>query len=200
MTKDNTLIQDLRTFKGTLKELSWDKEHRISLVDDEQKNHKLYNMDGIAKQLCRMYGREKLNSCDGYHIAQDGELYLIEFKNQNEGNVDSRDIRNKIFDSISMIVLNENKCRSEICSRMNVIIVYNNSNRKENDGKSYSSSKAMDQFAEKLAGFSGRKGWERFEKKFHIVEHMNSLVQGIYTVDVRDFEREFVPLLFDGTD
>ena len=41
MTQDNTLIQDLRTFKGTLKELSWDKEHGVSLIDDEQINHKM---------------------------------------------------------------------------------------------------------------------------------------------------------------
>lgn len=197
MTKDNTLIQDLRTFKGTLKELSWDKEHGVSLIDDEQINHKMYNMDGIAKQLCRMYGREKLNSCDGYYVAQNGKSYLVEFKNQNEGNVDSRDIRNKIFDSISMIVMNEDKRRSEICERMNVIVVYNNNKQEEKDGKSYSASKAMDHFAEKLASFSGHKGWDTYEKKFRIVEYMNSLVQGIYTVDVRDFEREFVPCLFE---
>ena len=56
----------------------------------------------------------------GYYVAQNGKSYLVEFKNQNEGNVDSRDIRNKIFDSISMIVMNEDKRRSEICERMNV--------------------------------------------------------------------------------
>lgn len=63
--------------------------------------------------------------CDGY-LNKNGVRYLIEFKNQAEGNIDKIIIKNKAYDSLSLLAMNENLTREELARDTVLVIVYNN--------------------------------------------------------------------------
>lgn len=47
------IIKDYNMFKGTLKEISNDKENKQSLLDDELSEHRILNFDGISGKFCK---------------------------------------------------------------------------------------------------------------------------------------------------
>ena len=48
------------------------------------------------------------------------DTYLIEFKNQEEGTIDKKWLKNKIYDSVSTLVMNENITRSDVAGKTTV--------------------------------------------------------------------------------
>ena len=94
-------------------------------------------------------------------IIHDNQRYVIEFKNQSEGNIDKVKIKNKAFDSIS---LNENLTREQIAKDTILVIVYNNE-RYESKDNSYSPSESIDKFTMKLKSLAKQENWEKYPKK-----------------------------------
>lgn len=47
------VIEHYSPFLSTLSQVSWDSEHEQSLVEDDDKSHRVYNFDGIAKNIAR---------------------------------------------------------------------------------------------------------------------------------------------------
>lgn len=192
------IIKDYNTFKGTLKEISRDKFTKQSLLDDELREHKMFNFDGISAKYCKKIRGEKNFSCDGYYEKSNGNRYLIEFKNQPEGNIDKVWLKNKIYDSISTLVMNENITREEVAKRTSVIIVYNDEVAEEKTKTSYNSSEAFNQFSKKMGSLSKKIGIDSYDKKFDLARYQNLLFKDVYTIDKRIFEKEFIDVLFEN--
>ncbi len=56
------IINDYNMFKGTLKEVSLDDDKGTYLLDDESKEHRIYNFDGISTTFCRKLRGDKNSS------------------------------------------------------------------------------------------------------------------------------------------
>lgn len=188
---------DYRQCLATLKEVSFDDDKNISLIDDEQKEHRVYNFDGVSKKLCKKLRGEKNFSCDAYYKKSDEDAYLIEFKNQPEGNIDQKKLRNKIYDSITTIVMNEDILPETVIQRTSVIIVYNNEVETLRDESSYSTSEYFSKFSGKLSCLANKQGLDAFEKKFKLVNYRGALFKEVYTIDKADFVHTFIDYLFE---
>lgn len=158
------LIDNYSPYMGTFTEVSRDKTNGNSLITDDY--HKLINFDGVKKKICKYFRGDALSSCDGMILGNDCR-YVIEFKNQSEGNVDKAKIKNKAFDSLALIAVNENLTREEISKDTILIIVYNNE-KYDKDDKSYSPSKSMDKFAIKLKKLAKMENWDVYLKRLFI--------------------------------
>lgn len=188
---------DYRQCLATLKEVSFDDDNNISLIDDEQKAHRVYNFDGVSKKLCKKLRGEKNFSCDAYYVKREDDTYLIEFKNQPEGNIDQKKLKNKIYDSITTIVMNEDILPETVIQRTSVIIVYNNEVETLRDESSYSTSEYFSKFSGKLSCLANKQGLDAFEKKFKLVNYRGTLFKEVYTIDKADFVHTFIDYLFE---
>ncbi len=194
---NDRLIKDYRPYFAKLSELSYDKEHDISLINDNDSGHRMYNFDGISGKFCKKVRGEKNMSCDGYLEKTPQDTYLIEFKNQEEGTIDKKWLKNKIYDSVSTLVMNENITRSDVAGKTTVIIVYNDNNKQEKTNTDYSTSQAFNLFSEKLATLAGKQGIDKLDKKFDLAKYKGILFKDVYTVDREDFEKYFISELFE---
>jgi hypothetical protein len=125
------------------------------------------------------------------------KAYLIEFKNQAEGNIDKRNIKNKIHDSVATLVMNEDMLRECVTDKITVIIVYNNEAHDGRTESSYMSSEAYDGFSKKMAELSGMHGLDTYPKKFDLEKYQGFLFKDVYTIGKRAFEEDFVKWIFD---
>jgi hypothetical protein len=191
------LIEDYNKYKAFFSEVSYDKENKISLINDRNTLHKVYNFDAISDAYCKMLRGEKYMSCDAYYQKNSGEAYLIEFKNQEEGNIDKRNIKNKIHDSVATLVMNEDVPRECVTDKITVIIVYNNEVHDGRTESSYMSSEAYDGFSKKMAELSGMHGLDTYPKKFDLEKYQGFLFKDVYTIGKRAFEEDFVKWIFD---
>lgn len=192
------IIKDYRPFLANLSELSCDSEHGNPLIQDNLPWHRMYNFDGISDKFTKMTRGEKNMSCDGYYEKTPDDTYLIEFKNQEEGQIDKRWLKNKIYDSITTIVMNENATRTEVANRTTIIIVYNDKNHESPNNQSYSSSQAFNCFSQKIAQLAAKEGIDCYDKKFDLVRYKGLLFKDVYTVDKEIFERDFLNVIFDN--
>ena len=129
-------------------------------------------------------------------IIHDNQRYVIEFKNQSEGNIDKVKIKNKAFDSISLISLNENLTREQIAKDTILVIVYNNE-RYESKDNSYSPSETIDKFTMKLKSLAKQENWEKYPKKFDSDKYIGTFYKAVYTVDLKVFMNDFFDVLFN---
>ena len=191
------IIKDYRPYLSKLSELSYDEEHAVSLIADDAPNHRMYNFDGISENFFKKVRGEKNKSCDGYFEKNPQETYLVEFKNQEEGSVDKKWLKNKIYDSVSTLVMNENVTREDVAGRTTVIIVYNDDRKQEKTNSDYTTSQAFNAFSEKMAALAGRQGIiDRLGKKFDLERYKGVLFKEVYTVDKKDFEQYFMDIIF----
>lgn len=190
------IVKDYRPFLATLAEVSYDEEHKTSLILDDSKDHRVYNFDGITKNFARKLQIEIKASCDAYYVKNDDSRYLIEFKNQQEGNIDKQWIRNKIYNSVTTLAMNQDITRGEVADNTIVIIVYNDEQVSCKTESGYNTSHSFNSFAEKTASLSLKTGIDRHEKKFDLGKYKGVLFKDIYTVDKKIFNSEFVDELF----
>lgn len=64
---NDRLIKDYRPYLAKLSELSYDREHKVSLIEDEDMSHRMFNFDGISDKFSEKTRGEKNMSCDGYY-------------------------------------------------------------------------------------------------------------------------------------
>lgn len=191
------LNEEYNVFSDNLKMVSMDDINKVPLIDDELPEHQMVQFDKVKEKICGEYRGSENSSCDGYFV-KDGIRYLIEFKNQAEGRVERFKIRNKAFDSVSLLVMNENITREEIAKSTVLIIVYNNSKEKGEADKqsSYNHSDSFDKFSKKLKEFSGKEGLSSYPIKFKLEKYIGTFYKEVYTLDVETFKQEFMPILF----
>lgn len=187
-------VKEYRSFLCSLSEVSRDKENHEILIHDEDADHRVVNFDGVKKNICKFYRGDGTCSCDAY-LEKNNIRYLIEFKNQGEGNVDVTNIQNKAFDSLALLMMNEDLCRSQLAENTVLIIVYN-TKRYIPDKDSYPASPSSDKFARKVKELAGKKGLASYPVKFGLQPYIGELYRNVYTVDVEVFKNEFYPVLF----
>lgn len=191
------LIEDYRSYLSTLKVVSRDKNSQVSLIEDETKEHRLVNFDGVKKKLCKDFRGDALSSCDGY-LNKGGVRYLIEFKNQAEGNIDKTIIKNKAYDSLSLLAMNENLTREELAGDTVLVIVFNNEKYVESN-HSYQSSDSLDKLTMKLKRLSKKDELDQYPKKFDTRRYINQFYKNVYTIDIKVFKKKFMDILFSST-
>lgn len=169
-------------------------KNQESLIEDTDETHRMYNFDKVKNEICKRFRGDPNSSCDAYWL-RDGTKYLIEFKNQSEGNIKRTDLKKKAFDSIALLLMNENITREELLENVVLIVVYNNK-KHVSDDSSYNPSESMDKIAKKLKGFA--RPWEADQPfiKFQLGKLKGMLYQDIYTIEVEDFKKIFYPALF----
>ena len=187
-------VKEYRSFLCSLSEASRDKENHEIPIHDEDPSHRVVNFDGVKKNICKFYRGEGACSCDAY-LENDNIRYLIEFKNQSEGNVDVTNIKNKAFDSMALLMMNDDLCRSHLAEQTVLIVVYNEK-KYTPDRSSYPSSPSADKFTRKMKELAGKKGLESYPVKFGLQPYIGEMYHNIYTVDVDVFQNEFFPVLF----
>lgn len=191
------IIEEYNRYLCTIKGLSFDKDAGESLIEDEEKQHRMYNFDGIKKTLCQKYRGEKNFSCDAYW-EKEGKRYLIEFKNQGEGNIKRQHLWNKAYDSLTLLLVNENKTREELSKNTILIVVYNNQ-KSISDSSSYRPSKSFDKITKALKGFAKLSGLDQFPVKFGLDQFKGSFYYEVHTLEAADFIRYYYPALFGET-
>ena len=189
------IIEDYNRYLCKISELSWDKQMKVSLIEDDEKQHRMYNFDGIKKTICKKIRGEKNFSCDAYW-EKNSKKYFIEFKNQAEGNISRENLWNKAYDSAAMVLVNENITREELAQKAVLIIVYDNQ-RHIPDASSYNPSESMDKFTQKLKGFAKLTGVDQLPVKFGLDKFNGILYREVHTLGVEDFKKFFYPVLFD---
>lgn len=190
------LNEEYSDFSKNLKEVSLDDKNKVSLIDDELPEHRMIKFDDVKEKICKEYRGSENSSCDGYFV-RNGIRYLIEFKNQAEGRVERHKIRDKAFDSVSLLVMNENITREEIAGSTVLVIVYNNNKEKcEAEKQSYHHSVSLDKFGKKLKELSGKDGLSSYPIKFKLEKYIGKFYKEVYTLDVKVFKQEFMPILF----
>lgn len=189
------IIEDYSKYLGTVSELSKDKNSGISLIQDEKRQHRMYNFDGVKKSICKKFRGEKNFSCDAYW-EKDGRKYLIEFKNQSEGNIKREDLWNKAYDSFTLLLVNENMTREELSKETILIVVYNNQ-KHVSDESSYNPSKSMDKFTQKIKEFANLSEVDQLPVKFGLGMYKDNLYHDVHTLEAEDFEKYFYPVLFN---
>lgn len=187
-------VKEYRSFLCSLSEASRDKENHESLIEDDDLNHRVVNFDGVRKNICKFYRGEDTCSCDAY-LEKDHIRFLIEFKNQSEGNVDVTNIQNKAFDSLALLMMNDDQCRSHLAEHTVLIVVYNEK-KYTPDNRSYPTSPSSNKFVRKMKELAGKKGLESYSVKFGLQPYIGELYRNIYTVDVEVFINKFYPILF----
>lgn len=135
-------------------------------------------------------------SCDAYYEKDENQAYLIEFKNQEEGQVDRRWIQNKVYDSISTLVMNENTTREVMSNKLTVVVVYNNAQKGERTNQSYATTAAFEQFGRKMAHLAKRQGLNAYTKKFNLQKYIGTLCRDVYTVEKDVFSDEIMVMMF----
>lgn len=192
------IIKDYNIFLCEISKLSWDKEMKMSLIEDEKKQHRMYNFDGIKKQLCKKLRGEKNFSCDAYW-EKNGMRYLIEFKNRSEGNIKREHLWNKAYDSFALLLVNENTTREELAKNTILIVVYDNQKNVPNSS-SYNPSKSIDKITETLKGYAKLSGINRLPVKFGLDKYKGVLYHDVHTLGVNDFKKYCYPMLFDESE
>ncbi len=188
------IIEDYNSYLCTIRDLSLDKEARVSLIEDDEKQHRMYNFDGIKKTLCKKFRGEQTFSCDAYW-EKEGKRYLIEFKNQGEGNIKREHLWNKAYDSLALLLVNENKTREELAQNTILIVVYDNQKSKS-DSSSYQPSKSFDKITEAFKSYAKLSGVNRLQVKFGLNRFKGSFYHEVHTLEVNDFINYYYPELF----
>ena len=191
------IIKDYRPYLAKLSELSYDKEHNVALIEDDDPMHRMYNFDGISDRFSKKIRGDKNMSCDGYFVKSHQEAYLVEFKNQEEGSIDKKWLKNKIYDSVTTLVMNENVTREDVTGRTTIIIVYNDERKQKKTNSDYNTSQSFNKFSKKMASLSGRQEIDCLDKKFDLEKYKGILFKEVYTVDKKDFEQKFLDIIFE---
>ncbi len=189
------IIKDYSKYFHTIRELSWDERNHVSLIEDDDEHHRMIDFDEIKREICKSFRGEENSSCDAY-LKKDGKRYLVEFKNQSEGNIKRAKLRNKAYDSITLLMMNENVTREELRENTVLIVVYDNK-KHVLDSESYNSSESMDGITQTLKKLAKRPGADKPLVKFQMEKYIGSLYQDVHTLQVEDFKRIFYPVLFD---
>lgn len=178
----------------TLNILSKDDDNNKILIDDTDMSRRMYHLDEIKNEICKKFRGEPNSSCDAYW-EKGGMRYFIEFKNQGEGNIKRVKLLNKAYDSITLLLMNENITREELIKNTVLIVVYNNHEQRY-DSSSYNPSNSMDKFTKKLGQYAGRPSIDRAPIKFKLGKLRGTLYHEVYTLEVKDFKKQFFPILF----
>jgi len=192
------IIEDYNKYLCTISELSWDKQMKMPLIKDDAKQHRMYNFDGIKKKLCRKFRGEENFSCDAYWKKNDMR-YLIEFKNQGEGNIKREHLWNKAFDSLALLLMNEGTTREELAKNTILIVVYDNQKNIPNSS-SYNTSESFDKITKRIKGFAKLSGVSQLPVKFGLDKYKGVLYREVYTLEINDFKKYYYPILFDESE
>lgn len=192
------IIEDYNSYLCKISELSWNKQKKMSLIEDNAMQHRMYNFDGIKRTLCKKLRGEQCFSCDAYWEKNDIR-YLIEFKNQSEGNIKREYLRNKAYDSIALLLVNENTTREELAKNTILIVVYDNQKNVANSS-SYNPSESIDKITKTLKGYAKQTGVNQLPVKFGLDKYKGVLFHEVHTLEVNDFKKYYYPVLFDESE
>lgn len=174
----------------TLKDISYDKcrkEYTTNCMI------KAYAFDSMSKIICKRLRGECLSSCDAFYESKDGDFYFIEFKNEPQGNVKTIEIKNKAFDSCSMLpyTLFLGLPLINVIRNLNLIVVYNNNKRPIRDKDYYNEPGALELLDHDLGIMAGIDD-PKPKLLFNLDRIEGNLYKKIWTINIDAFEKNFI--------
>lgn len=158
-----------------------------------ESNEKAYKLDEISTKEAELYRHKKnLAAADAFIRSENGKFYVIEFKNTRKSCMPKNSLYPKAHDSIFLIQLlfEASLSLEQIKERTYFFVIYNDGVLSEIENASSSFDKLKEEM-KKLAGeqelYPVHWGMERYEKNFY---------KKVYTLDVKDFQNEFMDEIF----
>ena len=173
-------------WKATLQETAFSQDAKLPLPLKHGKETVL-NLDKVASSYIKnLYGDKVLASCDAL-FCKNGKYYFIEFKNQDEKNVSSNDVRAKTFSSILIanLLLCPQCSISDLSSNSELFVVF-----KDSDEPNY-----INKLAYKLNLLSNLSGEPLFFKLRPYID--NGMYKDIHTIPVSVFNNQYSDSIFE---
>lgn len=181
---------DPEAFRMPIRQASYDDAKKQVLVDSALP---VYNFDDIKEYVCRkLRDNSFTRSCDAYYVDDSGREYLIEFKNQKQDDVPRRAVKEKAYDSLYLLLLtfDREKSLAEVVGNVSYMVVYNDRAPDGPKGTRHGHSESFEKLAAKFGELA--KAESPRTVKFGLGYLKGRLYREVYTLDTRDFMRQFV--------
>lgn len=145
-------------------------------------------LDAVAKGYVKgLYGDKIIASCDALK-QKEGELYLIEFKNQKQSNVNQKDVQAKAFGSLIVIqaALYPEESLVSLMQRSNVFVVFQDHRPEEEEDYL----NIVKKFGE-YAGVSNEPIWFGLRQCLE-----RGICKTVHTISVSEFNNTYSEKLF----
>ena len=203
-------IEILKNSECTLKETSKD-DHDLKNIEYMTFSEKIViNFDKVKEKYVESLSNnlslsETPSSSDALYIADDEEMYFIEFKNGMMSKKDIFEVRLKIFDSLLTLTDIINKNVSFTRQNLSYILVYNETKNQLTE-EIFAEEHKKEKFTEKEIDelwlshlryrFAMRLG-RRSEKEYNFIRFSlrrfkNLYFKNVFTLNQKEFENQFV--------
>lgn len=187
MGASENICRPRKNYETTLGKTSYSADKGSSLLNSDIR---AYDFDRLCKSLKTMRGDSTLSSCDAL-VEKDGSVYLIEFKNQPNKNINNAEIQKKAFDSVTQLLVTWERDTSQrvLSEKLVLFVVYHN----PEDDESF----------EKIRNktFSFIESDQTEPLLFGINDDLKSLFREVHTIDISDFlETYYFSYLTDQPD
>ena len=158
-----------------------------------EKENEAYRFDDLCGLEGKRYRRgKKIRSADALYIKNDGEIYLFEFKNVRKSHVPWKELYEKAHDSLFVLqaLLFPDFSLRACAERINFYVIYNNNSitEQENNSEAFEGIRNTIQTWAKAA--------DRYPILWGLGLYEGTFYKKVMTIDVADFEREFLPLIY----
>lgn len=155
---------------------------------------KAFKFDDLSAFEAELYRRnKKLCSADALYMKNDKEMFFFEFKNTRKNHVPWKSVQQKAHDSLLtlQVLLFPELSLQECARRSSYFLIYNEKAMKETENPSVS----FEEFKKKIRKMAGKRGTYPVLGNMEIYE--DTFYKKVYTIDVADFEREFLCKIYD---
>lgn len=175
----------LSNYEQSLEECSKNDSGEPVTLSDQR----AFNFDELSAYEAALYRRgKKLRSADALHIKNENEIFFIEFKNVRKNHVPWKSVHQKAHDSLLtlQVLLFPEISLQECAKRSSYFLVYNEMAMGERENVSPS----FENFKKKIGRLAGKDDTYPVLGNMDIYE--GTFYKKVYTIDVLDFEREFL--------
>ena len=180
------LCRSKKNYATTLGKTSYSVDKNSYLLNSDIQ---AYDFDKLCKSLKNMRGDSTLSSCDA--LVENGDsVYLIEFKNQPNKNINNKEIQKKAFDSVTQLLVTwaRESSQQALSQRLVLFVVYHNPVDDE----------SFEKIRNKTLSFT--KSDQTEPLLFGINDDLKSLYREVHTIDISDFQEKYYPKCFAVAD
>ena len=183
MGASKNICRPKKDFETTLGKTSYSEDKKTNLLDSEVK---AYDFDKLCGSLKGLRGNCPLSSCDAL-VEKDDSVYLVEFKNQPNKNINNDEIQKKAFDSVAQLLVTWERDISQqaLSKKLVLFVVYHNATNDE----------PFEKIRNKTLSFTKSDQTEPI--LFGINNDLTNLYKEVHTIDISDFLEKYYSEYFD---
>lgn len=184
MEAPKDIYRPKKDYETTLGETSFSVDKGSCLLDSDVQ---AYDFDKLCKSLKKMRGNSTLSSCDAL-VEKNDFIYLVEFKNQPNKNIDNMEIQKKAFDSVSQLLMTwaRDTSQQDLSKKLLLFVIFHDT---EDD-------KSFEKIRNKTYSFAKPDKAEPL--LFGIHDDLKSLYREVHTIDISKFVEKYYPACFEG--